>query len=57
MNLFGRKKKQEPSSFDPTVTIQRLRSTMETLEKREIFLQKKVELTQAEAKKKTSSKR
>jgi len=56
MNLFGRKKKQEPSSFDPSPTMIRIRSTMDTLEKREAFLQKKIELTQAEAKKKLQAK-
>lgn len=47
MPLFGKKKKAVP----PKESIQKLRETLEMLEKREQFLQKKAEGQVAEAKK------
>ncbi|KAJ1461385.1 Snf7-domain-containing protein [Pelagophyceae sp. CCMP2097] len=51
MNLFGRKKTAASSGPDPAQTILKLRSTTETLEKRQVFLDKKIEQQTLECKK------
>ena len=50
MNLFGRKKPAAAAAADPADTILKLRSTVETLEKRQIHLDKKIEQQLVEAK-------
>mmetsp|Transcript_3212 Transcript_3212/g.10626 ORF Transcript_3212/g.10626 Transcript_3212/m.10626 type:complete len:228 (+) Transcript_3212:125-808(+) len=58
MNLFGRKKAGGPSagSTSPAETILQLRNTVETLEKRQIHLDKKIEQQLGEAKQKMAKK-
>jgi len=59
MNLFGRKTQkaqQAPVKVDPVEAIRKLRESLETLEKREIHISKRVELTLAEAKQKAAKK-
>lgn len=58
MNLFGRKSKK-PVTANPNATsdtIKRLREQVETLEKRELHLEKKIQAQLLEAKKKSASK-
>jgi len=50
MNLFGKKKQAPPPN--PADAIMKLRGTMETLTKREAYIQKKIEMMVAEAKQK-----
>ena len=54
MNLFGKKKAAPPPN--PAEAIMKLRGTMETLTKREAYIQKKIELMVAEAKAKMARK-
>lgn len=58
MNLFGKKKVQAPvAPKENTVdTIKSLRAQLETLEKREIHIGKKVDMTLAEATQKARAK-
>jgi len=56
MNLFGRKKAAATSAADPASTILKLRGTVETLEKRQVHLDKKIEQQTAEAKAKMAKK-
>jgi len=63
MNLFGRKKAAAaagggggPGANDPAQTILKLRTTVETLEKRQTFLDKKIEQQVAEARAKMAKK-
>ena len=56
MNLFGRKKAAAATAQDPANTILKLRSTVETLEKRQVHLDKKIEQQTAEAKAKMAKK-
>jgi hypothetical protein len=65
MNLFG-KAKAKPSApsasapgagrADPSATIVMLRNSLDTLEKRENFIQKKIELALSEARQKAAKK-
>lgn len=54
MNLFGKKKQAPPPN--PAEAIMKLRGTMETLTKREAYIQKKIELMVSEAKQKMARK-
>lgn len=54
MNLFGKKKAAPPPN--PADAIIKLRGTMETLTKREAYIQKKIELMVGEAKQKMARK-
>lgn len=54
MNLFGKKKAAPPPN--PAEAIMKLRGTMETLTKREAYIQKKIELMVSEAKGKMARK-
>jgi hypothetical protein len=54
MNLFGKKKQAPPPN--PADAIMKLRGTMETLTKREAYIQKKIEMMVAEAKQKMARK-
>jgi charged multivesicular body protein 4 len=56
MNLFGKKKPVAAPPSDPTPVIIRLRETLETLDKREVHLQKKIKGQLLEAKAKSQSK-
>ena len=56
MNLFGRKKAAAATAADPAQTILKLRTTVETLEKRQIHLDKKIEQQTKEAKEKMGKK-
>lgn len=58
MNLFGKKKAQAPvAPKENTVdTIRSLRAQLDTLEKREIHIGKKVDMTLAEATQKARAK-
>lgn len=58
MNWFGKKKKDAPKSkaADPGTTIVTLRQAIQTQEKREEHLEKKMEMMTAEAKKKMADK-
>ena len=58
MNLFGRKKSPAAPGgpSDPAQTILKLRSTVETLEKRQVHLDKKIEQQTKEAKEKMGKK-
>ena len=59
MNLFGRKtqqKAQAPVKVDPVEAIRKLRESLDTLEKREAHISKRVDLTLAEAKQKAAKK-
>ena len=58
MNLFGRKKSPAAPGgpSDPAQTILKLRSPVETLEKRQVHLDKKIEQQTAEAKAKMAKK-
>ena len=58
MNLFGRKKSAAApgGAADPAATILKLRSTVETLEKRQVHLDKKIEQQTKEAKEKMGKK-
>lgn len=63
MNWFGKKKPSEPSTTtkpskktDPTTTIVKLRESLDTQEKREAHLQKKIDTLQQEAKTKLAKK-
>lgn len=60
MNLFGKKQAKgnavatSTQRINPVDTIRSLRESLETLEKREVHISKKVELALAEAKQKAS---
>lgn len=54
MNLFGKKKAAPPPN--PAEAIMKLRGTMETLTKREAYIQKKIEMMVTEAKAKMARK-
>lgn len=56
MNLFGKKKAAAAAPTDPTNTILRLRETLDTLDKREVHLQKKIKGQLLEAKAKSQAK-
>jgi len=57
MNLFGRKRQAAAKQTnDPAQTIMKLRTTVETLEKRQVHLDKQVEKQTAEAKAKMGKK-
>lgn len=61
MNWFGKKKSKDTSikpgsKKDPTTTIVTLRTAIQTQEKREVHLEKKMEMMTAEAKKKMAEK-
>lgn len=57
MNLFGKKKSAAAATTaDPTHTILRLRETLDTLDKREVHLQKKIKGQLLEAKSKSQAK-
>jgi charged multivesicular body protein 4 len=56
MNLFGKKKEQPRQAADNASIILKLRSTVEMLDKREVHLQKKVQMQVSEAKQKMASK-
>ncbi|KAJ8612212.1 hypothetical protein CTAYLR_002904 [Chrysophaeum taylorii] len=56
MNLFGRKKAEGARGPDPAQTILQMRQTVETLEKRQVHLDKKIEQQVTEAKAKMAKK-
>lgn len=56
MNLFGRKKEASRGGPDPASTILKLRGTVETLEKRQVHLDKKIEQQVIEARSKMAKK-
>lgn len=57
MNLFGKKKAAPAASAsDPTTTILKLRETLDTLDKRETHLQKKIKAQLLDAKAKSQAK-
>ncbi len=59
MMLFGKPKKPEPKKVDAEViskTTMQLKQTLETLEKRQALLEKKIQQQLAEARKKSQAK-
>ena len=58
MNLFGKKKNATPplAKVNPVDTIRLLRDSLETLEKREAHITKRVDLALTEAKQKAAKK-